>query len=290
MSPVDYDQKFPETYDKEIVTKVLLANVVSMLQKMEAWMEGQEKRLSRIETIVRIGEEEEAKGINKPLPDPPSEQSSYVGHDVDNQHAHSTKVGKKRYEFEDSMSTLGDSLDESGAMDSSDGQDPQKHNVHPEFAWIGDRNDDGDSMSVYSGNVFESRAAPMPGNSQIKMVSQSNEIPTVPYETCRPGDVRTTSPGDVSVRSIPADSMKTALSGSSKRPHQNVEMTFYAYDNWKREVLSKITNEEGRRQRREMNRLRDLRPRPPGTLLSVVGRWLRSKVPAIQTPRVVLVN
>lgn len=266
MSPID-----AELHDKEIVTRVLLTNVVGLLQRMESWMEGQDKRLSMIENSTRDARQE-VTVINKPLPIPPEE---HLRENEDYGDLYGRPVIQStRYKFEDSLSDFGDAVKGSGFDNILDGnRQPGCYtaNLRADF------DNDANSLSVYSRDGSELRA-PAPDSSRIEVCQTANII-TIAYETTTPGADDLTQAGDTTSqpsRSSSERSRKTSPSTRSWRPHQAAEMAFYAFDNWKRGVLSRIKNEERSSQTSEAKTLSNLGPQAK-TLLSAVGKWLKSK-------------
>lgn len=279
-----------EIHDNDgIVTKVLLANIVNVLQRMETWMEGQEKRLSTMEASI------DASGvdrfIDKPLPDPPEDHSTAGSEDIGNPYPDILLKSKTKYVFEDSLSDLGDGDKNPAPLDVSEDNCPPKSDA--DCLHADHQNEDACSVSVYSNNLLESRAAHVPRDSGTQAdASQRNDIPTVPYETTleATGDISMTA--EKSSRSSLEGSWKTAPNGSSvrsKRPNEIAELIFYAFENWKRGVLSKMKVEERMRQKEPLKSLKEVAKPQASKFLSTVGRWLKSKASAIHASQNVFV-
>jgi hypothetical protein len=240
----------------ETSTNGLLFDILRMLQRVDARMEGQDMRLGTLETSIQS---QEFHGARSHWPAFGVAQSSQprIGQEPANEYEASVMKMKMKYEFDASVSCL--ETDASEIETTAASKNNEVRNNSPECLDLGKGDTDAYSISVYTGDMLNSRAIRVP-ESHVFDNSQLSDIPRSLNSIHDADDTPNMSSNDVASRSSSDNSWKTSSSGRSKAPHERVELAFQAYDNWKQGVLSRIKNDARTAQDKEMKRLRMLQP------------------------------
>jgi hypothetical protein len=255
------DQTLPARIDSEesgteTDTKMLLFDILRVLQRMDTRMEGHDKRLNTLETSNQSEGFEGARS-HWPAFDVAQSSHSKIRKEPANQYENSLLKMKMKYEFDDSASCLEIATSETEPIPASKNIKYKNHSS--ECLDVGKRDTDSYSLSIYTENLLDSNTIQAPESSALEK-SQLSDIPGSQNDIHDADDTPSTPSSDVASRSSSEDSWKTSSSGRSKAPHEGVELAFQVYDNWKHGVLSRMRNEARAAQKKEMERLRVIRP------------------------------
>ena len=256
-------------FGSNVGEKILLFDIFRMLQRIESRMEGQDGRLETLEMSLRTTQ------TCPPTVEPESKCAE----------ANTVTVvdkAKQKYQFQDSVSYFDLATDEESNAAESNTRRLSNHT----FGFLAPERQDADtySLSVYTDNPLSSHRLSAPNGEG----SQFKELSGLPYEIMN--EVSPPSPTtfhEVASRASSEESWKTAASGRSTSSHENAELVFDAYDNWRQGVLSKIKNKSRAENKAEIQRLQVLRaPGEPRTsrklaawklLLSLLETLLQSR-------------
>lgn len=231
----------PDVCSPEIETRVLLLDIARMLQRMEAWMVGQNESPDMIEKPVWSEDFEEARshGIVSGIVQT-SQDSVLLEQYMRGGNSIKHGVMKMKQEFKESMYGLEILTNESKVIPAPENHCMQSHSPRT----FGNRkcDPDGYSLSVYTDSMLDLDRTKATEPSQFP-TSQQTDISGFPYKISTPNSEPNSPSSPIESRASSEQSWKTASSGRSKATHENAELAFHAYDNWKQGVLSKIRND-----------------------------------------------
>lgn len=298
--------------DNDIETKVLLLNILHLLQNMSLRLEAQDTRLSSLETpyVHPRAQWQEY--------DASQEAEPWLERSLSNHYEHSLLKTKTKWSSKSDASSIDLPKDKVGPISKGKMVEICDSNS----IYLDKPHASAYSLSAYTEDLLDMKANTAPPRSFTEMVlppvspvtlinkNQSSEDHRVdPVTTSNiPHSQETVSRlssklslGSTSGRSRRSrlgsiHSWKTTSSSRSSTgsSHATAELSFHAYDTWKHGVVSKLKNESGAARRVEEKRLRLLRPSQEsdnawGRLISLVRRVVRANVEeSVLSPRSLL--
>lgn len=231
--------------EDDLSSKLMLFTIFRLLQRIESQLDGQDSRLSSVESSIRM-RADSLDGIRYQRPHLPEVPLRERWGNVVSEYERSIMKLRRNY-VEDGTPDPGVNPARLDIGRASDNQHVDVADMHTQSLGVGCRDGDAYSVSVYSGNILE-KAMEQDQPSHVRPTdddsSTHHTIPSIKYEA--DGIVHCNNPTELGNTPCSDDTSRSQSGRTFKRSQQLLETTVELLDTWTLALASRIGSMKGR--------------------------------------------